>query len=444
VTTAAETAVRIDVARLLPAEWNANRVPAKTLAKIQRSIERFGFVENLVARPHPSTAGAYEVLSGNHRLKLATGMGFAELPVIVVALDDAEARLLAQTLNRTRGADDPKAYAELLEVVLSGRGRGDALEVLPETDSSLDRALAALKPRDLSDVDDAPEPPAKPKSKRGTVYELGPHRLMCGDATSADDVAKLLGGDQVQLVLTDPPYGVDYADKVAHLHRAGAAGGRKAARPIANDELTGTALEKFLTLAFVNAAAHAIAGAPIYVWHADGQATAFRAAMVNAGWAHKQNLVWVKERFVLGRQDYQWRHEPVLYGWKPGAAHRWYGDRREDTVIDEDAPLQNLSKAELIKTIRALQTRENTSVLRGPGPSSAAEHPTMKPVWALEHLIHNSTIRGDHVLDLFAGAGSTLMAAAQTGRRAFAMELDPGYCDVIRRRYETFTGGTAL
>jgi len=145
----------------------------------------------------------------------------------------------------------------------------------------------------------------------------------------------------------------------------------------------------------------------------------------------------------MGRQDYQWKHEPILYGWKPGAAHRWFGDRREDTVIDEDADLQRLSRGDLIKTIRALQNRENGNVIRGAGPSTAELHPTMKPVWALEHLIHNSTLRGDHVLDLFAGAGSTLMAAAQTGRRCFAMELDPGYCDVIRQRYETFVGRPA-
>lgn len=425
---AAESAVLLELSLLLPAEWNANRVPPATMAKIRRSIERFGLVENLVARPHPNAPGKYEVVSGNHRLQLCGELGIDPAPVVVADLDDAEARLLAQALNRTRGQDDPQAYGRLLEEILASRGRGDVLELLPETDSSIDRALSALRVRDLDDPDDAPPRPATPDSRRGEIYELGRHRLMCGDATDAGDIASLMTGSEAALVLTDPPYGVAYEAET---------------RPILNDELAGAELEAFLTAALRCAVDATIPGGPIYVWHSDGQGETFRRAMRLAGWSLRQTLVWAKNQFVLGRQDYQWQHEPVLYGWKPGAAHRWYGGREEATLIDDDIDLRGLSKPELIRLVNSYRTRENTTVLREDKPTTADLHPTMKPVWLLRHLIHNSSARDDIVLDLFAGSGSTLMAAEQSGRRCFTIELDPGYCDVIRRRYETFAGGRA-
>jgi len=419
----AETAAQLDLDQLTP-EWNANVTPPRTLAKIRRSIVRFGFVENLVARPHPTLEGKYEVISGNHRLALCRELGINPVPVVIRDYDDIEARLLAEAINNLGGEHDPVRYAQLLEQVLEAEGRESVLEVLPETESSIDRALGALRVRDLTDPDDAPEPPAKPTSRRGEVYELGPHRLLCGDATDAGDLETLMGG-VASLVLTDPPYGVSYEAET---------------RPILNDDLAGDALEAFLVAALERARDVADAGAPIYVWHSDGQGEIFRRALRLAGWSPRQTLVWVKHHFVLGRQDYQWQHEPILYGWNPGAAHRWYGGREEATVIDDDVDLRALSKPELVRLVDSYRTRDNTTVLRADKPTTADLHPTMKPVWLLRHLMHNSSCRGDIVLDPFGGSGSTLIAAEQSGRRCFTLELDPGYCDVIRRRYETFAG----
>lgn len=419
---------RVRLADLRPAEWNANRVPPGVLRKIRRSIEEFGFVENLVARPHPDgPAGTLEVLSGNHRLGLLEEMAFQEVPVVVVDVDDAHARILAQALNRTRGEDDPEAYGRLLEQVLASVDAARVAEFLPETETSIDRAIARIRP--AVSEDEAPPVPTDPESQPGEVYELGAHRLVCGDATNSEHVRLALDGEELTCVVTDPPYGVDYAAKTAFL-----TGGE--GRRMENDDLDAFELEQLLQDAFAVAAGQAIPGAPIYVWYSHAQEVAFKSAFAGGGWRYAQTLVWVKNHMVLGRQDYQWKHEPILYGWKPGAAHRWFGDHSEVTTLDDDLDLRALSKPELIRLLEHQRTRENTDVLRADRPTSSELHPTQKPVWLLEHFLWNSTERGGIVLDPFAGSGSTLVAAERTGRRCCAIEIDPGYCDVIRRRYE--------
>lgn len=421
----------VPLERLEPAEWNANRVPPGTMRKIRRSIEEFGFVENMVARPHPEQEGKLEVLSGNHRLELLREMGADEAPVVVLELGDADARILAQALNRTRGADDPQAYARLLESLLDEIDASRVVEFLPETVGSIDRLLARFR-APLAE-DELPDPPAKPKSKLGRIYELGEHRLLCGDATDAGAVAELLDGAAIDCVITDPPYGVDYAEKSEFLAWRGR---MPAKRAIANDELTATELEELLVASFTIAGEHARAGAAIYVWYADRRTDVFLAALRTGGWRYAQTLIWAKDRLVLGRQDYQSQHEPVLYGWKPGAAHSWHGGRVETTVVDDDVDLRELSKAELVRLIDQLRTRENGDVLRASRPGRSPLHPTQKPVWILSHFLWNSSDRGELVYDPFGGSGSTLMAAAATGRRAALVELEPAYCDVIRERYE--------
>src|SRR5438105_636604 len=194
------------LARLVEASWNANRVKPALLARIRRSLERFGVVENLVARPHPAGEGLLEVLSGNHRLRLLRELGHATAPVVVVDLDDAQARLLAQTLNRTRGQDDPQAYARLLDEVLREFSAREVAEFLPESEATIDRVLRELAGETA--VEPAHARPEQPRSKRGELYQLGPHRLLCGDATSASDVQLLLAGERAALLATDPPYGI--------------------------------------------------------------------------------------------------------------------------------------------------------------------------------------------------------------------------------------------
>ena len=230
-------------------------------------------------------------------------------------------------------------------------------------------------------------------SQRGRVYQLGRHRLMCGDATCAEDVAELMAGKTADMVFTDPPYNVGYIGK-----------SKKALR-IQNDALKADKFRELLERSFALQYQHSRPGAPIYVCHAALRTDAFASALATTGWHIAQCIVWSKHHFVLGRSDYHWKHEPILYGWKPGAPHPWYSDRKQTTVWNFKRPLRN------------------------------RDHPTMKPVDLVSYAIGNSSAPGNIVLDTFAGGGSTLVACEQTDRTAYVMELDPRYCDVIRNRY---------
>ena len=221
---------------------------------------------------------------------------------------------------------------------------------------------------------------------------------MCGDATKLTDVMKLMGGAKAQLLITDPPYNVDYE---------GTAGS------IENDNMEDARFYEFLVKAFRAADYVMNPGAAFYIWHSDSNGYQFRSACRKTGWAVKQCLIWAKNRFVIGRQDYQWQHEPCLYGWKDGASHIWAGGRKQSTILEYDKPMKNTL------------------------------HPTMKPTALFSKLLCNSTRAGDNVLDLFAGAGTTLIAAEQHDRCAFCMELDPKFVDVIIDRWENLTGQKA-
>lgn len=256
---------------------------------------------------------------------------------------------------------------------------------------------------------------------------------MCGDSTDEVDVETLMGGELAQLIVTDPPYNVDYE---------GTAG------KIANDNMDGAAFYSFLRKAFTNACRNAKAGAGIYVWHADGESRNFRQAFCDAGFDLKQCLIWVKNGLVLGRQDYQWRHEPCLYGWKPGAAHYFIDDRTNDTVIDdtERPNLKSMKKEQLLEfaeNILEKMDRTPQSVIYCDKPLRNAEHPTMKPLKLIGKLVHNSSQKGWAVLDLFGGSGSTLMSCEALGRRCYTMEYDPRFVDVIIKRWEQATGREA-
>lgn len=406
-TTPASLKVRqIAVGELQPAPWNANVVPDDVLEKVRRSLTDFGVVENLVARSMPG--GGYEVISGNHRLRLLTEMGVAKVPVHVVEVDDAHARILAQTLNRTRGQDDAEAYAALLTDVLAEMDMADVLAYLPESEKSLTQALDAVKPDDDPTVDDVPPLPDEPESKPGEVYDLGPHRLVCGDSANSDAIAEVMRGEQAGLVWTDPPYGVDIQKR--DLAQAKVRGRRTDGKGVLNDSLGPEALEQLLRDSLGMAYSVTAPGGVWYVASPPGDLFhVFGKVLHDLGvWRH--TLIWVKDVFVMGRADYHYRHEPLFYGWKEGAAHIWTGDRKQDTVLEF------------------------------PRPKSSKEHPTMKPLPLIEHCISNSSKRDGIVLDPFGGSGSTLIAADRLGRRARLVELDPRYCDVIRKRWEQHNG----
>lgn len=299
----------------------------------------------------------------------------------------------------------------------------------------------------LGDIDDEPDDAdadedeyseedaanAPTRCNPGDVWLLGRHRLMCGDSTKEADVAKLMGGEQADLLLTDPPYNVDYQ------------GGTKDKMKIANDNMDDVAFVGFLTAAF-NCAIQAMRpGAVFYVWHADSKGYEFRTALKEVGLTLRETLIWVKNALVLGRQDYQWRHEPCLYGWKDGAAHYFVDDRSQSTVIeDAGVDYRKLKKDELLKLVLQLtDVAVPNTVIYEDKPTKNDIHPTMKPVKLMARLIKNSTKQEQLVLDLFGGSGSTLIACEQINRKCFTMEYDPKYCDAILDRWEKLTGEDA-
>lgn len=251
---------------------------------------------------------------------------------------------------------------------------------------------------DVPEVDEVNEPITKP----GDIWQLGRHRLMCGDSTKAEDVARLMDGSSADLLLTDPPYNVEYTGKT------------KDALTIENDSMDDASFRVFLRDAFEAADGNMKPGAAFYIWHADSEGYNFRGACHDIGWKVRQCLIWAKNAMVLGRQDYQWKHEPCLYGWKEGAGHYWGSDRKQTTILEYDKPQRN------------------------------GEHPTMKPIPLFAYQIENSTRPGDIVLDLFGGSGTTIIACEQLGRSGYLCELDPRYCDVIIKRWEEFTGEKAV
>lgn len=282
------------------------------------------------------------------------------------------------------------------------------------------------------------------RCKSGDVWKLGNHRLVCGDATKAEDVARLMGGKVADLLLTDPPYNVDYSSKNEALNAIDK--GERVQEDIANDKMTDEEFAVFLRKSFGNASEHLKDGGSFYVWTAQGHNQIDVAlALDKSGLYFRQQIIWAKNMFVIGRMDYHCKHEPCYYGWKGGAGHYFFDSRKETTLIEDTKPdFKKMKKDELLKYLEGIFAERNaTSVLHYDKPFVSADHPTMKPVPLFGYLIRNSSKPDEIVLDLFGGSGTTLIAAEQLGRRCYMMELDPHYCDVIISRWETFTGKTA-
>lgn len=395
--------------QLVVAAWNPNRMPPRLLARLRHSISTFGLVENLVARPHPEQPGMFEVVSGNQRLGLYLELGLESAPVVVVELDDAQARLLAQTLNRTRGSDDPKTYAALLERVLQEFTPVEVVQFLPETEATLDRFLRQHSTGRAVEDALAWEPPPEPRSKLGEVYELGPHRLLCGDATNAAAVAALFAGETAALLLTDPPYGVNLDASWRDGVRQPFGSARSAT--LLNDDRADWR------------EAYLLAPAPVaYVWHGALFSGLVQAGLEAAGFVVRQQIIWEKGIHTLSRSHYQWQHEPCWYAVRKGANANWQGGRKQTTIWQEPSPIASWGNA-------------------GRAEDAITRHPSQKPLAVFERPILNHTKPGEIVYDPFAGSGTCLIAAARHGRRCLAIELDPRWCDVARDRYEAWAGG---
>lgn len=366
---------------------------------IAESLKARGQYRPIVVNIGTHASHDYEILAGNHTYLAAKKLGWKTIQATTVDVDDDQAAQIVLADNRLAdlGGYDDETLSALLSDVSS-------LDGLGWSQDDVDELAAALEPeRDDSEVEDVEVPDDAPQRvKRGEIWVLGEHRLMCGDSTKPEDMRKLLGGGEADLWLTDPPYNVAIVGKTKkHL-------------TIENDSWANDdEFVEFLRKAFVTALDVLKPGCAFYVWFAQTQAENFLAAADKAGMTIRQTLIWAKSTFSLGRQDYQWKHEPCLYGWKDGASHRWFSDRKQTTVLEFEKPARN------------------------------AEHPTMKPVPLMAYEIRNSSRVGDTVLDSFGGSGSTLMACEQTGRKCVTMELDSHYCDVILKRWEDYTGQKA-
>lgn len=375
----------LPIASLEPYEKNTRKHGKEDVDKIALSIQKYGMND-----PIGIWSDHNVIVEGHGRMMACLKLGMDEVPCIRLDhLTDEERREYAIMHNKS---------AEL-----SAWDYGFLAEELPELNLEafdIDWNLPAMESEEAVDDGYDKEPPAVAKTQLGDIYQLGRHRLMCGSSTDAETVLVLMGGLQADMLLTDPPYGVDYEGST----------GMK----IENDKLKGEEFLQFLSDAFSAADSVMKPGAVFYIWHADSNGKIFRDACDKIGWTVRQCLIWVKNSIVMGRQDYQWKHEPCLYGWKEGAGHLWASDRKQTTVLNFDRP----AKSEI--------------------------HPTMKPVPLFDYQMKNNTKGGDIVLDLFGGSGTTIMAAEQNGRSAYVMELDPRYCDAIIDRWETFTGEKAV
>lgn len=418
----------IDTGELKPYENNAKIHTDAQIEQIARSIQEFGMNDPIAVWKDN------EIIEGHGRLLACQKLGIKEVPIIRLdGLSDEQRRAYMNVHNQltmNTGFD--------IELLAKELGRIEKIDM-----AKFGFDISSMEPEDGEVVeDDYTEPEQiQPKTKLGDIYRLGDHILMCGDSTNEDDVRRLCGGGLADLLITDPPYNVDLG--ITDIEEAKKRRRRTDGLQIQNDAMSAEDFRKFLIKAMSNAEKVMRAGAVYYIWHADSNGMLFREVVEEVGLPLRQNLIWVKNALVLGRQDYQWRHEPCLYGWKPGAGHYFTDSRAESTVWDDSPDLEHISKADAIELLRTIYERVATSTIYENRPTTSKLHPTMKPVTLIGYQIANSSRRGETVLDLFGGSGTTLIACEQLGRKCRMMEYDPHYADVIIDRWEKFTGGKA-
>jgi len=398
----------IAVDLLIPYARNSRTHSDEQVAQIAASIREFGFTNPVLID------GQDGIIAGHGRVLGARKLGMSDVPCIRLAhLSEAQKRAYVIADNKlalNAGWDEKMLALEFQDL----QGMDFDLSLTGFLGNEIDELLAELDatPEGETDEDAVPEVQAEPVSKLGDVWLLGKHRVMCGDSTSIDAVETLMAGGLADQLITDPPYNVALGMNETPAE-AKKRNRRTDGLTVMNDEMSDDDFRQFLRDAFVAADAVMKEGAVFYIWHADSEGYNFRGACKDIGWKVRQCLIWKKSSLVMGRQDYHWKHEPCLYGWKEGSGHLWAADRKQTTILEFDKPSRN------------------------------GVHPTMKPVDLIEYQVLNNTKGSDVVLDLFGGGGSTLIACEKTGRHARLMELDPKYVDVIVRRWCEFTGKQA-
>lgn len=381
----------IRLSELHPASYNPRKKLKKgdkEYEKIKQSLLKFGYVDPIIVN------NDLTVIGGHQRLTVLKDLDYETAKCVIVDLSKEDEKALNIALNKITGQWDDQLLADLL---LDLQESDFNLDLTGFEPPEIDDILSNVHDKDLSDDDfDVEEELKKPTfSKRGDIWQLGKHRVICGDSTKAETYDQLLGDKKANLVVTDPPYNVDVEET---------------AGKILNDNMPDSDFYLFLFDMFSQVEKHIESDASIYVFHADTEGLNFRKAFKDAGFYLSGCCIWKKNSLVLGRSPYQWQHEPCLFGWKQKGKHQWFSDRKQTTIWEYDRP------------------------------KSSKDHPTMKPIPLMAYPIQNSSMRGTIVLDPFLGSGSTLMAADQTGRVCYGIELDEKFVDVIVKRYIDSTG----
>lgn len=389
--TANQQIEQVKIDKLVPYARNSRTHDDAQVAQIAASIREFGFTNPVLIADDDT------IIAGHGRVMAARKLGLKEVPCLRLShLTETQRR--AYVIADNQLALNSGWNEEMLGLELADLRELDFDLCLIGFDADSIEDFLNPEEKEVTE-DEVPEPPADPITKPGDLWLLGDHRLLCGDSTKAEDVERLMANDRADLLLTDPPYNVDYEGGT----------GLK----IQNDSMPDKQFRQFLNDAFRCAFDACKPGASFYIWHADSEGYNFRGAVADCQQKVRQCLIWAKSSLVMGRQDYQWQHEPCLYGWKDGASHGWYSDRKQTTLLHFDKPSKN------------------------------GEHPTMKPVALFAYLMGNSTAPQGIAYDPFLGSGTTLIAAEQLGRTCYGMELSPAYCDVIVKRWEMLTGKKA-
>lgn len=405
---------------LVPYEKNTKRHDQKQINNVAQSIKDAGFVQPVVIDKNNV------IVIGHCRTLAAIQLHMDKIPCVMKDdLSDEAIKRLRIIDNKTNESpwDFELLQEELESIDLSSYDVSFEFEGDIEDDQK--------EPPVVEDEPPEVDEEAEPTAKLGDVYKLGKHRLMCGDSTKPEDVEKLIGDSQIDLFLTDPPYNVNYH---------GSAG------KIENDNMAKDQFREFLSSAFKNAYDHMRPGAAFYIWYASREQVNFELALNDANLFVRQQLIWNKNALILGRSDYQWKHEPCLYGWKDGAAHYFVDDRTQSTVIeDNQIQIDKMKKEEMAALLKKIfADKVSTTVINENKPAKSEEHPTMKPILLFARLVKNSSKQGENVLDLFGGSGTSIITCEQLNRKCFTMEYDPKFVDVIIKRWETFTGKKAV
>ena len=408
--------LQVSIDSIKPYENNAKEHPKEQIEQIKKSILDYGNNDPIAVDENNV------IIEGHGRYIAMQELGLDTVEIIRLE-HMTEEQKKAYRLVHNKLTMNSDFNIEMLEAELSDLQKQDMQEFgfdfLPDfTDDTTNDDI----------IDEVLQDETEPTTKTGDFWLLGEHRLICGDCTNTEVIKELFDEKKADLLLTDPPYNVAIENSEG--------------MTIENDNMSDAAFYNFLQSAFSSANSVMREGTPFYIWHGESEGLNFRKACKSVEWELKQSIIWVKSQITLGRQDYQWKHEPCLYGWKSGGSHYFIKNRKQSTVIDDDIDLDLLTKDELIEMLSDIL--DPSTIIRENKPLKNDEHPTMKPVPLIKKQVKNSTKKGEIVLDIFGGSGTTLLACEELDRICYMCELDPKYCDVIIKRWEALTGEKAI